>query len=306
VDQDKEFLDLKAQVAAQAAEIAQLKARMEGSATPTSVERVIGESDGQTSRRQLFKLAGAAAAGAAGASLLSAQPAGATVGTMFFGTVNDSGTDGTELRSTAGNSLFVENDGGGVAVTGVALVGPGLRGSSGGSYGVVGQGALAPLLLTPAPAQSGPPTTDTHRIGEFFVDTNGVLFQCVGGGTPGTWVRVGFNPLTPVRILDTRNGIGPLGAGQTANLTVGGNNGVPIQASAVVMNVTIAEPTAAGYLTIWPEGVALPLASNLNWVAGQVVANMATVKLGTGSGISILNGASGTVQVILDLAGFFS
>jgi hypothetical protein len=47
------------------------------------------------------------------------------------------------------------------------------------------------------------------------------------------------------------------------------------------------------------------LASNLNWVAGQTIPNLVTVKLGAGGGISIYN-AAGTVHVVLDLAGFYS
>ena len=323
MDQDKEFLDLKAQVAAQAAEIARLRERLEG-VTRTNLERDDDKGGGLTSRRGLFKLAGAAAVGAAGASLLSATPASATTGTMMFGTSNDAGADSTLLTSAAAQTLEVRNSGsGGGAVVAVltdpttletavfaetAGSGQALVGESAGGYGLVGVGGLAPLVLVPA-GTTGPPTTGAHVICEVFVDHNGALFQCVGVGTPGTWVRVGFNPLTPVRILDTRNGTGgitgPLTAGQTVNLTVAGMNGVPTQASAVVMNATIAEPTAASFLTIWPEGVTRPLASNLNWTPGQIVPNLVTVKLGTGGGISIFNNL-GDVQVILDLAGFYS
>jgi hypothetical protein len=320
VDQDTEFLDLKAQVAAQTAEMAQLRARLDGSAAPTSVERVSGDSGGPTSRRHLLKLVGAAAVGAAGASLLSAAPAGATTGTMMFGVANDAGSDSTELDSTNSfETLIVGNTAAGSAAvfginSGTNSVGvfgfgngtgsTGVSGEAPSGYGVAAAGLLAPLLLLPA-AAPGPPTTNAHQLGEVFVDSNGALFQCVAPGTPGIWVRIGFNPLTPVRILDTRNGPGPLTGGQTANLQVVGNNGVPFQASAVVMNATVTDTTDASFLTIYPQGVTRPLASNLNWSAGQTIANLVTVKLGFEGSISIFNNV-GDVQVIVDLAGFYS
>lgn len=136
------------------------------------------------------------------------------------------------------------------------------------------------------------------------MDQNAAIFQCVANGTPGTWVRVGFNPLNPTRILDTRN-TSPIGPNSSINLTVGGSFGVPTQASAIVVNATVTQGTAQSFLTIYPEGTTRPLASNLNWVAGQTIANLVTVKLGTGGGISIYN-AAGTVDVVLDLAGFYS
>jgi hypothetical protein len=115
--------------------------------------------------------------------------------------------------------------------------------------------------------------------------------------------------MTPTRILDTRNGTGgitgPLQSGQTVDLVVGGKNGVPTQASAVVMNATATDTTSSSFLTIFPTGATQPTASNLNWSPGVTIPNMVTVKLGTGGAISIFNDI-GNVQVILDLAGFYS
>jgi hypothetical protein len=231
---------------------------------------------------------------------------------MMFGAVNNAGTDFTELDSTNGvETLFVSNSAAGsLAVFGfnAGSGSVGVAGQSPAGYGVAAEGGLAPLVLTPAGAP-GPPTTNPHVLGAIFVDRNGALFQCVASGTPGTWVRVGFNPLNPVRILDTRNGTGgipgPIAAGQTVNLAVGGHNGVPPQASAVVMNATVTATTASSFLTIWPQGVTRPLASNLNWTHGVTIPNLVIVKLGTGGGISIFNDR-GTVHLILDLAGFYS
>ena len=56
------------------------------------------------------------------------------------------------------------------------------------------------------------------------------------------------------------------------------------------MNVTSTDPTATSFLTVYPSGAALPLAANLNYVAGQApVPNLVTVKLGPTGAVNILN-----------------
>ena len=63
-------------------------------------------------------------------------------------------------------------------------------------------------------------------------------------------------------------------------LQVGGVAGVPADAAAVTLNVTVTNPSAAGFVTVWPCGQPRPLASNLNYVAGQSVPNLVLAKLG--------------------------
>jgi CHAP domain len=117
-----------------------------------------------------------------------------------------------------------------------------------------------------------------------------------------------YHPLTPVRVADSRVGSGlplagnSLGAGQTATLQVVGS-GVPSGASAAVFNVTVTNATAASYLTVYPGGAGVPLASNLNFAAGQTVANLVTVPIGV-NGVSFFN-HSGRTDVVVDLQGYF-
>ena len=111
------------------------------------------------------------------------------------------------------------------------------------------------------------------------------------------------------RLLDTRVGTGgpagPVGAGATRELTVrGGASSIPETATAVLVNMTVTVPTAAGYLTVHPAGVARPTASNLNFVAGQTVANLTLVGIGSGGRISIFN-ASGAAHVLVDIVGYY-
>jgi hypothetical protein len=92
-------------------------------------------------------------------------------------------------------------------------------------------------------------------------------------------------------------------AGDTLNLTVTGGS-VPTNAAAVVLNVTVTDTSAASYLTLYPAGGALPLASNLNWSAGQTVANLVMVPVGTNGQVSIYDDA-GSTDVVVDLEGYF-
>jgi hypothetical protein len=92
-------------------------------------------------------------------------------------------------------------------------------------------------------------------------------------------------------------------------LLVAGNGGVPamnatVAPTAVVLNVTVTNPTAPSYLTVWPDGAAQPLASDLNYVAGLTVPNLVVVKLG-GNGSIDLFSAAGTTDVVVDVVGWY-
>jgi hypothetical protein len=101
----------------------------------------------------------------------------------------------------------------------------------------------------------------------------------------------------------------PLGPGETHEALVWGTNGsctIPATATAVGMNVTFVNPTASGFLTVFPAGNApVPWTSNLNWVAGQPPApNAVTTPLSSNGKIGYYNNA-GTVDVIADVVGYY-
>jgi hypothetical protein len=118
--------------------------------------------------------------------------------------------------------------------------------------------------------------------------------------------------VNPARVLDTRIGTGTGGAttrvgpGATIDLTVAGAGGVPaLGVSSVILNVTVVEPTAAGsYLTLFPAGTARPLASNLNFVAGEIVPNLVVARVQNGK-VSIYNNM-GSTHVVADVQGWYS
>ena len=125
---------------------------------------------------------------------------------------------------------------------------------------------------------------------------------------PPTGAR--YSALTPARILDTRSANGApaarLGADAALDLQVTGRGGVPAGGvSAVVMNVTVTEPSAPSYLTVWPAGQTRPTASNLNFVAGQTVPNLVVAKVGAGGRVSFYN-AGGSTHVVADVVGWFN
>jgi hypothetical protein len=123
-----------------------------------------------------------------------------------------------------------------------------------------------------------------------------------------------LTPLVPARLLDSRAGAttvdgaqageGRRSAGSVTEVVVAGRGGVPASASAVVLNVTAVSPDAAGYLTVYPCGSPVPVASNLNFNAGETRANQVTVDLGTGGKACFSTNTP--AHVIADLTGYLS
>jgi hypothetical protein len=121
---------------------------------------------------------------------------------------------------------------------------------------------------------------------------------------------VGFHTLTPCRVVDTRNAAGPYGgpvlaAGTARAFAIAGQCGVPADAAAVALNVTVTNPTSAGHLTVFPGTGAVPGTSTISFAAGRTRANNATVALIDGL-LSLFDGqATGTTDVIVDVSGYF-
>jgi Tol biopolymer transport system component len=125
--------------------------------------------------------------------------------------------------------------------------------------------------------------------------------------------QMSFFPVTPCRVFDTRNPAGPtggpsLGANGVRDFVLAGACGIPANAAAVSVNVTIANPTAAGVLKIYPAGAAPSTATTAAFRgAGQTRANNAIVAI-TGApagGVTVENAAVGTTDVLLDVNGYF-
>jgi hypothetical protein len=151
------------------------------------------------------------------------------------------------------------------------------------------------------PAGAGGKVTFFNQQGstDLVLDVNG-YFAASTSLTSGTT----YTSLTPSRILDTRSGTA-VGAAGTAAVMAAGQGGVPASGvQGVVLNVTVTNTTLSSYLTLWPDGTNRPLASDLNWVAGQMVPNLVVVKLGTNGKFDVFN-LSGTTDVVIDVVGWF-
>jgi len=80
--------------------------------------------------------------------------------------------------------------------------------------------------------------------------------------------------------------------------------GVPRFATAVVLNVTVTNTSAGGFLTVHPSTTARPVASDLNWTAHKTIPNLVVATVGDTGAISLYNSA-GTTDVLVDLLGYF-
>lgn len=130
-----------------------------------------------------------------------------------------------------------------------------------------------------------------------------------------------FVPVTPCRLFDTRLAGGAISANSVRSFDVtavsdysfqGGSasncGGVGAAGSfaAAVINFTVVTPSGAGYITAFPFGGTQPLASNVNYTAGAVVANLATVQLDQGASaneVSVYTFAQ--THLIGDIVGYF-
>jgi hypothetical protein len=160
---------------------------------------------------------------------------------------------------------------------------------------------------------------NTSRIRWFSL---GTIVALVFGGTTLTASAgpsddtLAFVPIAPCRLIDTRpapDTVGyrnfALGPNDTYSVSATGSSGncnLPGNASAVVMNVTAIAPTASSFLTVYPSGVARPLASSLNYEAGQApTPNSVTSKLSAQGQVSFFN-MNGSVHLAVDVVGYYT
>ena len=144
-----------------------------------------------------------------------------------------------------------------------------------------------------------------------------IIVDVVGYYGPAVSAAGRFVPLTPSRILDTRNGTGvPAGgtakvtANQTIELQVTGRGGVPAidpanptNVSAAIVNVTATQTTAPGFFTAFPGGTSQPTASTLNASeTDETIANLAIVRVGPAGTIQLFSEAGG--HLIVDVVGY--
>ena len=105
----------------------------------------------------------------------------------------------------------------------------------------------------------------------------------------------GFHPTDPQRLLDTRST-----GGAAARVPIG----IPLDVKmrAVAVNVTVTEPDAAGFVSVFACSAETTNTSAVNFRAGETIANMVQVPL-DGSGLCVRSDQR--TQIIVDLDGWY-
>jgi sugar lactone lactonase YvrE len=137
-------------------------------------------------------------------------------------------------------------------------------------------------------------TQSTHVI----IDINGYFVPATN------LAALGFYPVTPCRIADTRQG-SPLAAKVPQNFSpLGSSCLIPASAQAYSLNLTAIPIAPIGYLTTWPAGQKKPLVSTLNTGSLDVTANAAIVPAGTNGEITVYS--SDPADLVVDINGYFA
>ena len=226
-------------------------------------------------------------------------------GTLVVGVA---GTNGIPANATAAvlNVTVTQPDAGGF--TTVYPTGSALPTTS--TVNVDGTGQTRAAFTTVPLGSNGSVSVFSERGSQIIVDV-------VGYYGPAVSAAGRFVPLTPSRILDTRNGTGvPAGgsakvtANQTIELQVAGRGGVPAidpanptNVSAAIVNLTATQTTAPGFFTAFPGGTSQPTASTLNASeTDETIANLAVVRVGPAGTIQLFSEAGG--HLIVDVVGY--
>ncbi|MDH6134588.1 hypothetical protein P3T37_003992 [Kitasatospora sp. MAA4] len=146
-----------------------------------------------------------------------------------------------------------------------------------------------------------------YTVSVVITDNSGNVVQnSVALSTPGSE----YTPYGPTRLLDTRYGtgapVGQVGSYQQARVKIAGNGAIPSRVSAVVVNLTVTNPTNSGFITAYADGGARPSTSNVNFTTGQTVPNMAIVPVGADGYIDLYNSGLASVDLIADVTGYFT
>ncbi len=160
-------------------------------------------------------------------------------------------------------------------------------------------GQTRAVQVTVAVGAGGKVSLFTFAGTHFVVDVSG-YYVAAASAQAGRFLST-----SPTRILDTRRRGPRPAAGATLNVPVVGVGGVPSNASAVVANLTATDAAGPGFVTAYPHGGPLPLASNLNLdQAGDTIANLVTLPVGTDGSIDLYTEAG--THLLVDLLGYYT
>lgn len=132
-----------------------------------------------------------------------------------------------------------------------------------------------------------------------FSSVNAGVIVDVNAAVPAGTTIAG---VSPARLHDTRAAGSRAAAGSVTEVRVAGRGGVSNDAATAVLNVTVMDAAAPGYVTVFPCGSRLPDASNLNYGTGDTVPNAVVAKLGTNASVCIYTSAD--AGLLVDVNGY--
>lgn len=122
--------------------------------------------------------------------------------------------------------------------------------------------------------------------------------------------KVGYVPLTPLRLFDTRHptlstGLMDIVRGPDDKLAARSTVSFSgfVDAPGVALNVTVANPSSAGFVSVWPSHLPQPDVSAVNFAAQQSVANLVGLPLGPERSLSFYTHAA--THLLGDVQGYF-
>jgi hypothetical protein len=192
---------------------------------------------------------------------------------------------------------------------------------------VTATGSCVPGFLTVFACGARPPTSNiNYEVGRttaglvitpmtdgkaciFASNPTDVIVDVMGAFTPD---GDRFHPMSPTRWIDTRGGASQLpaitgarGAKQQTQVQMRGQGGVPQDATAVWLNLTVADPTSPTVLTAYPGPCGTPpLSSNVNARALRSTASAVLVGIGDDGSVCVLT-YTGQSNIVIDVAGWF-
>ena len=116
----------------------------------------------------------------------------------------------------------------------------------------------------------------------------------------------------PFRFTDTREPFNDelggtdgflLAPGQVFEIPMAGRRGIPAGATAISANITVADESGAGWVAAWPCTGGAPGISNVNYRAGEPVANAAALTLSARGSICVMSYA--WTHVVIDVNGWW-
>jgi len=155
------------------------------------------------------------------------------------------------------------------------------------------------------------PAGTNGAVSVYVTNTTNVVLDIDGYFAPVSSSTLAFYPLTPCRVVDTRNAPAPLGGpyltgGVPRDFPILESNCIPqgVSPQAYSLNFTAVPHGPLGYLTVWPCDQIQPYVSTLNSYGGQVVANAAIVPAGKNGDVCMY--ASNDTDLVIDINGYFA